>query len=220
VSIPCERVRVLVVDDHTLFAEGTVSLLTTEPQISVVGIANTGAKCMELVASTSPDVVLLDINLPDTSGTDLIDKIKQVDPKVKIVMLTGLNPRGYVNVSLSKGALGFLLKDCSAKEMTQSILRVYKGDPCLSPNLETIDEADPNESSLLSEKSNCSLTQREAEIMDLIYQGLHNREIAGELGIKVRTVDFHVGKILLKLGVSSRLEAVLIWVNYKRPQFK
>ncbi|MFZ3373139.1 MAG: response regulator transcription factor [Desulfitobacteriaceae bacterium] len=210
-------VKVLVVDDHTLFAEGTVSLLGLEPRILAVGIAKNEIECMGLINKTVPDVVLLDINLPDSCGTDLIDKIKKVQPEVKIVMLTGQNPQGYVTKSVSKGANGFLLKDCSVKEMTQAILRVYEDGVYFSQSLGALLQSEKFDKNLNfpmdSETPSKQLTTREIEIMELVTKGLHNKEIAVALGIKVRTVDFHVSNILLKLGVSSRLEAVLVWIN-------
>lgn len=211
-----EKVKVLVVDDHTLFAEGTVSLLSFEPRILVVGIAKNGIECMSLMSETEPDVVLLDINLPDTCGTDLIDKIKKVQPEVKIIMLTGHNPKGYVTKSISKGANGFLLKDCTVKEMIQGILRVYDGGVYFSQGLEAFLQPVNKNNNLHFpvkpvETLRKLLTKREIEIIELVSRGLHNQEIASALGINVRTVDFHVSNILLKLGVSTRLEAVLNW---------
>lgn len=212
-----EQIKVLVVDDHTLFAEGTVSLLSFEPRILVVGIAKNGIECMNLISTSKSDVVLLDISLPDTCGTDLIYKIKEIQPEVKILMLTGQNPKGYITKSISKGANGFLLKDCSVQEMIQGILRVYNGGVYFSQGLEAFlhpgnsrDNAHPPmNSKMLSEL----LTPKEIEIMELVSRGLHNKEIASALGINVRTVEFHVSNILPKLGVSKRFEAVLQWAN-------
>ena len=217
----CKEIRVLVVDDHTLFAEGTVSLLHVEPRILVVGVAKTGMECMNFITKISLDVVLLDINLPDTCGTDLIEKIKIGQPKAKILMLTGQNPKGYVAKSRSEGANGFLLKDCSVKEMTQAIFRVYEGSdyftlgldgylqpPNISADLNSLVKSEKTPSELL--------TTREIEIIELVSKGLHNKEIAAAIDIKVRTVDFHVSNILFKLGVSTRLEAVLQWVSPNR----
>jgi DNA-binding NarL/FixJ family response regulator len=221
-GLEAEKVKVLIVDDHTLFAEGTVSLLSSEPRILAVGIAKNGMECMELISQVLPDVVLLDINLPDICGTNLIAKIKRTLPAAKIVMLTGQNPQGYVNKSISKGANGFLLKECSVKEMTQAILKVYEGGNYFAQSLDDFFQSEktgitPPMESLMSSKL---LTAREIEIMELIAKGLHNKEIATALGIKVRTVDFHVYNILIKLGVSSRLEAVLIWVKEVKKKFR
>lgn len=210
-----KKVKVLVVDDHTLFAEGTVSLLSIEPRILAVGIAKNEIECMDLISQTVPDVVLLDINLPDTCGTDLIDKIKKVQPEVKIIMLTGQNPQGYVTESISKGANGFLLKDCSVKEMTQAIFRVYEGGVYVSPSLgvflQSVNNNNKLNFSVNSKILSKLLTPKEIEIIELVSLGLHNKDIAMSLGVKTRTVEFHVNNILLKLGVSTRLEAVLTW---------
>ena len=209
-----EKILVLVVDDHTLFAEGTVSLLSFEPRISVVGIAKNGIECMSLISKIMSDVVLLDINLPDTCGTNLIDKIKNVQPEVKIIMLTGHNPKGYVAKSIIKGANGFLLKDCSVKEMILGISRVYDGGVYFSKGLEAFHHPGTNTSdnvhfSVESKPPRERLTTRETEILEQVSQGLRNKAIASVLGINVRTVDFHISNIFLKLGVRTRLEAVL-----------
>ena len=213
-----ELVKVLVVDDHTLFAAGTVSLLAYEPRILAVGIAKNGIECMDIISKTVPDIVLLDIQLPDTCGTDLIDKIKKVQPKIKILMLTGQDPKGYVTVSINKGANGFLLKNSSVEEMIEAILRVYEGGVYFSQGLKASLHPGNNSDNLhywvKSKKTPRELlTTREIEIIELVSRGLHNKEIALTLGIKVRTANFHVSNILLKLEVSTRLEAVLQWAN-------
>ncbi|HWQ43246.1 MAG TPA: response regulator transcription factor, partial [Desulfosporosinus sp.] len=165
-----ERVKLLIVDDHTLFAEGTVSLLRVESRILTVGIAKTGIACMNLISQTVPDVVLLDINLPDICGVDIIEKIKRVQPDVKILMLTGQDPKGYVTISINKGANGFLLKNCSVKEMIQGILRVYEGGVYYSKGLEAFLQHGNNSDNIYfpveSKKTSSELlTTREIEII-------------------------------------------------------
>ncbi|EGW40599.1 response regulator transcription factor [Desulfosporosinus sp. OT] len=218
------KVKVLVVDDHTLFAEGTVSLLSFEPNILVVGIAKNGIECMDLISKTTPDVVLLDIKLPDACGTDLIDKIKRVQPDAKIIMLTGHSPKGYVTKSISKGANGFLVKDCTVKEMIQGIVRVYDGGLYFSKGSEAFLQPVNNGDNLyfpvkLKKTPSELLTTKEIEIIELVSKGLHNKEIALVLGIKVRTVEFHVSNIFSKLEVSKRFEAVLQWATIKKAIF-
>ncbi len=214
-------IRVVVVDDHTLFAEGTVSLLSSESYISVVGTAKNGCDCLKIVKEEHPDVVLLDINLPDFCGTDLIEKIKELDSAVSIIMLTGQNPEEYVNASLNKGAHGFLLKDCSKSEMTAAILQASSGkyyfSQNMAPYLRSVIVGEEITTDIIEpEKDHVTLlTPKEIEIIELISEGLRNREIATILGIKNRTVDFHVSNILSKLGVKSRLEAVLIYTKDK-----
>ena len=212
-----ERIKVLVVDDHTLFAEGTVSLLTFEPRILVVGIAKNGIECMSFIRKTKCDAVLLDISLPDTCGTDLINKIKEIQPDVKILMLTGQNPKGYVTKSISKGANGFLLKDCSVQEMIQAILRVYYGGAYFSEGLDACLHSKNSSSDRFPvNAARKRLTPKEIKIMELVAKGLHNKEIAATLEINVRTVEFHVSNILPKLGVNKRLEAVLLWASVNK----
>lgn len=177
-----ERVRVLIVDDHTLFAEGTMSLLAAESRIMVIGIAKNGIECMDFVIRVIPDIVLLDINLPDICGIDLVSKIKKVKSETKIIMLTGQNPKGYILESINKGANGFLQKDCSAKEMTQAIFIVCEGGVHFSQGLEAylhpVNNTNKSHFSVKSKVSSEILTARENEIIVLISKSLHNKEIS------------------------------------------
>lgn len=217
-----ERVKVLVVDDHMLFSEGTVSLLRAEPRILAVGIAKNGTECMSFINKSRVDVVLLDINLPDICGVDIIDKIKMVQPDVKIIMLTGQDPKGYVTESIKKGANGFLLKNCSVEEMIEAILRVDDGGVYFSQNMAPyiqsaiVGKEIRTKNTIEAKKIyGTSLTPKEIEIIELIAKGLRNREITTALGIKNRTVDFHVSNIMTKLGVKSRVEVVLNYMKGK-----
>lgn len=210
------KVKVLVVDDHPLFAEGTVSLLSFDPRITVIGIAKNGIECQSIMNETEVDVVLLDINLPDISGVELIDRIKEIQPAVKILMLTEYNPQGYITKSISKGANGFLIKDCSVKVIAEGIVRVYQGGVYFCPELETfLQPVVKNERLHFPNKPvetlRRLLNHREVEIIELVSRGLHNKEIALTLGINERDVDQHVNDILNKFEVNTRLEAVLNW---------
>ena len=152
----------------------------------------------------------------------MIEKIKELDSNIGIIMLTGENPGGYVNASLKNGAQGFLLKDCSKTEMIAAVLQVFRGEFYFSQNM-----AQYLRSAIIGEKNrtnkidepektyDTSLTPKEIEIIELIAQGMRNREIATTLGIKNRTVDCHVSNILSKLGVKTRLEAVLTYLKGK-----
>ena len=209
------EIKVLVVDDHTLFAQGTASLLSSVPGITVAGIASTADDCLQQIKDTYPHIVLLDINLPDSCGVNAIGKIKKEKPDINIIMLTGQNPEGYVNSSLAQGALGFLLKDCSKDEMVAAIRKVAMGETYFSQSMSSYlksallhtSQPDPQDNKV------ASLTSREAEIFELILEGSRNKEIAESLGITKRTVDYHVGNILSKLEAKSRLEVVL---KYKK----
>ncbi|KLU66415.1 transcriptional regulatory protein DegU [Desulfosporosinus acididurans] len=211
-----KMLKILIVDDHTLFVEGTVSLLSSETILEIVGIANDGVQCLNLLKSTAPDVILLDISLPDCSGINLIDDIKSIHPEVKIIMLTGLNPEGYLTKSLQKGVQGFLLKECNKTEMIEAIHYVVEGKEYFSKGLahflkvEVVDNND-DQQSITPKPNDKVLSGREAEIMNHIIKGLNNQEISLALGITIRTVKFHTSNILHKFGVKSRSKAAAAW---------
>ena len=220
-----EKVKILLVDDHTLFAEGTNALLSSEPNLEIVGIANDGEQCLSLIKSKTPDIILLDISLPDRSGINLIDEIRLINPGVKIIMLTGLNPKGYLTKLLRKDVNGFLLKECNKNEMIEAIFYVAQGKEyfsrALAPYLKlALVGSDDNKRylTLESKDSRSPLTVREEEIMNLIAKGFNNQEISSTLDIQLRTVKFHISNILLKLGVKSRLKAVSVWNTVSKNQ--
>lgn len=219
-----EKIKVLVVDDHTLFAEGTVALLSRETNLEIVGIANDGNQCLTLLRLKTPDIILLDISLPDCSGINLIDEIKSFNPAVKIIMLTGLNPKGYLRKSLQKGVQGFLLKECNKKEMIEAVFYVAQGKEYfskgLAPFLKLAFVGSGDKQTLTSQSNNIGelLSTREAEIMDLIAKGFDNQEISSKSGITIRTVKFHTSNIFLKLGVKSRSKAVAVWTMVSKNQ--
>lgn len=220
-----ENIKVLVVDDHTLFAEGTVSILSSETNLEIVGIANDGNQCLALLRSKTPDIILLDISLPDCSGINLIDDIKSINPAVKIIMLTGLNPKGYLAKSLQKGVHGFLLKECNKKEMIEAVFYVAQGKEYFSKGLApyirfAFIRSNEDKEALTFQLSDIGelLSTREEEIMDLIAKGLNNQEISSTLFITIRTVKFHTSNILSKLGVNSRSKAVAVWTRVSKNQ--
>jgi len=204
-----KNITVVIVDDHILFAEGTASLLSSEPDIQVVGIASTTKQCLAQIKTLRPDIVLLDINLPDGCGVDIIPHIRASAPQTRIIMLTGQNPAGYINSSFKLGAVSFLIKDCDKEEMLVAIRKAVKGETYTPKNLPV-----DNAASLHNAANRTTLTVREREVIRLLEQGLANKEIARRLSITQRTVEFHVGNIMDKLEVSSRLEAVARYKGY------
>lgn len=214
-SCKSEKIKVLVVDDKKLYAKGTVALLCTEPSILVVGTAKNGTECISLVGDTMPHVILLDINLLDSSEINYMDEIKKVLPGTKIIIMTG-QKQDYVSPTMSKGSEGILFKDCSLKEMTQAINRVHKGGTYFPQSSEISLQCLKNCTRLpfslkLKRIKMKLLTTREIEIMALVAEGFHDKEIASMLGTKVRIVDLHLKNILTKLGVCTRFEAALLW---------
>ncbi|KTE91427.1 two-component system response regulator [Desulfitobacterium hafniense] len=204
-------IKVLVVDDHKLFALGVLALLSSEPDIVVTDVVSNAEECLRMAEIVSPHTVLLDINLPDSCGVDMISKIKQIDPDIGIVMLTGLSPLGHIDASLAQGASGFLLKDCTKEEMVTAIRKAAREEsyfsqsmaPYLKEELVGTPQQDPHDDKM------ALLTSREVEILKLVVTGLRSKEIAENLRITKRTVDYHIGNILLKLEVKSRMEIVL-----------
>jgi len=197
-------VRVLVVDDHTLFREGLCKLLQAEGDITVVGQARGGAECLELVGSARPDVVLLDLKMPDRDGLAVLSALGGADAPVRAIVLTASeDERDYVE-AVRRGARGVVLKQADPARLIEGIRRVHAGEVWIDPRVaEDVKKAveGPAEKRLL--------TAREQEIVSLVTQGYRNKDIAEKLSIGEQTVKNHLHNIFDKLGVSDRLELAL-----------
>jgi DNA-binding NarL/FixJ family response regulator len=199
--------RILVVDDHRLVREGLVSLLRTHPEIEVVGEASGGDEAVAKAKSLRPDVVLMDISMPGMNGITATRLIKKDAPEVKVIMLTMLDQEGYVYEAVKAGATGYLLKNAGLEELVSSIKEVNKGGATLYPEAQA---------QLLKEyvslarrnRDTYGLSDRELEVLQLLADGLSNKEIAARLYISVQTVKTHITHIFEKLGVRDRTEAV------------
>ena len=206
-------IRVLLVDDHAVVREGTRQVLEHEPDLSVVGEAGSGAEAIRLVEALRPDIVLLDLALPDTSGIEVARQIREVQPEAKIVVLSAYDDDDYVLAALDVGAAAYLLKTVRGQEVVEAIHASHHGQVILHPSVAAKvrqslrNRAEPEPEQLLS--------ARELEILRQAARGLHNREIADALFISVRTVETHLSHILTKLGVSSRTEAVTYAVAHR-----
>lgn len=216
-------IKILIVDNYKLFAEGVVSLLSSEPDLVVTGIATSAEECLRLAKSVSPDTVLLDIAVPDSCEVDIVSEIKQINPGIGIVILTGPDPLGYIDASLARGASGFLLKDCTKEEMVTAVRRAAQDKGCIRQNMapypkatiikENSYEYNPDSNHHGHELS--TLTPREWEVLQLMAEGLRNKEIAERLKIARRTVEYHNTNIMGKLSVKSRSEAVVVYMKIK-----
>lgn len=207
-------IRVLIADDQMMVRQGFTVLLNAEPGIEVVGQAVDGMDAVEKVAQLAPDVVLMDIRMPRLGGIDATRRITRAPgSEVKVLVLTTFDLDEYVYEALRSGASGFLLKDASANELAQAVRVVAAGDALLAPNITK---------RLIAEFSRVStsprppgkdrlgdLTEREAEVLTLVAQGLSNAEIAGRLVVAEQTVKTHVGRILVKLGLRDRTQAAV-----------
>ena len=212
-----EPVRVVVVDDQELFRRGLTMLLGVEPDIEVVGEAGDGISATDLIVSTVPDVVLLDVRMPKRSGLQACIQIKELVPSVKIIMLTVSDEEGDLYEAVKNGASGYLLKDSSIDEVAQAVRVVAEGQSLISPSMavKLIDEFKEMARTDREQAITPRLTDRELEVLGLVAKGMNNRDAARELFISENTVKNHVRNILEKLQLHSRMEAVMYAVREK-----
>lgn len=189
------NIRVLLVDDHQLVRDGLHSRLGETPGIEVVGEAGTGAEALTLAANLQPDLVLLDIGLPDMSGLDVAARLAEVAPGTRALMLSMYDNREYVLSALRAGAAGYVLKDAASKEIIAAIRAVAAGASYCSASLTTALATGGSEPPLL--------TEREREILILVAKGNSNKRIAQQLDVSVRTVETHRLNLRKKLGIET-----------------
>ena len=199
-------IRVLVVDDQTMVRAGLAALLAAVADIEVVGEAGDGAQALRLAAVTRPDVVLLDVRMPVMDGLAACRELMLLAAPPKVLMLTTFDVDDYIYQALQAGASGFLLKDAPPNELVSAVRTVAAGDSLLSPSatrrlIENFVRRTPGPFEVL--------TTREREILVLIARGLSNREIADQLVLAEQTVKTHVSRVLAKLGVRDRAQAVI-----------
>lgn len=206
-----DAVRVVICDDHELFRRGLGMLLASEPGIEVVAEAADGAEAIALAAEHRPDVVLLDVRMPGTDGIAAARAIVAASDAVRVVMLTVSDAEGDLYESVKAGAHGYLLKDVAADDLLAAIRGVGAGQSLLSPPMAAKLLAEFNTLARAAEArgSQPRLSERELEVLGLLARSLPNRAIAEELGISENTVKNHVRNILEKLGLRSRVEAVV-----------
>jgi len=203
-----EPICVFIADDHTVVREGLRALFSTDPEIAVIGEAADGVEAIAGIRALRPDVVLLDLVMPHKSGIDVIIEVIQDNPQPRILVLTSFTDDDKVFPAIKAGALGYLLKDSSPRELLQAIRDVFHGEPSLDPAIalkllhefkQPIDQPPAPE----------PLTEREMKVLSLVSRGLTNQEIADTLGISERTVRTHVGNILSKLHLANRTQVAL-----------
>jgi NarL family two-component system response regulator LiaR len=206
-----ETIRVVVVDDHDMVRKGLGVLLESFPDLEPVGQAGDGEHAIRLCDETDPDVVLLDLVMPDMSGPEVISSILKKNPHIKIIALTNYKDEQLVHGALNAGAISYLLKNVSIDELAAAIRSAYEGKSILAPEAaQALVKA-----ATRPPKPGHDLTNREHEILRLIVSGMNNREIADHLIISQSTVKNHVTSIFMKLGVSSRAEAVALAVHHQ-----
>jgi NarL family two-component system response regulator LiaR len=199
-----QPIRVMLVDDHTMVRRGLATFLKIFDDLELAGEAESGEAAIQLCAKVLPDVILMDMVMPDMDGATATRLIRQRFPHVQVIALTSFKEGDLVKQALEAGAIGYLLKDVSAEELVQAIRAAHAGRVTLSPEaaqalVDTAHQAPVHDP---------KLTERELEVLRLMVEGLNNTQIAGKLMVSPSTIKSHVSNILAKLGVTSRTEAV------------
>lgn len=208
-------ITVFIADDQAMVRQGFGALLAAQPDISVIGDAPDGRVAVAEVKRLRPDVVLMDVRMPELNGLDATREIlaAAIDPPVRVLMLTTFDIDEYVYEALGIGASGFMLKDAPAEELIRAVRVVAEGDALLAPSVtrRLIADVTRRRSAPRSRTSQLeALTPREREVLELIAAGLSNTEIAERLFVAEQTVKTHVGKVLAKLALRDRAQAVVL----------
>ena len=209
-----EQIKLLIADDHALFREGIRALLLAVPDIVCVGEAATGMEAVAQVTVTMPDVVLMDINMPDLNGVEAARQILKANPDMGIIMVTMLEDDASVFAAMRAGARGYVLKGSQHTEMLQAIRAVAQGQALFGTAVAgRIMRFFQSGSQLVTQSKNMEtfpdLTEREREVLELIAQGKNNSDIAKELVISPKTVRNHITSVFSKLQVAHRAEAII-----------
>lgn len=203
------QITVLLVDDHAMVREGVRAFFVTQPDIAVVAEAGSGEEAVKLAAQFVPDVILMDLIMPNMDGVEATRKVKQVSPRSQIIVLTSYHEDEHVFPALKAGALSYVLKDLSAGELADAVRKAAAGEAVLHPRVaaRVIKELQ----GLRADKVNpfTELSEREMEVLKLIADGMSNAEIAAKLVLSEKTVKGHVSNILNKLQLADRTQAAV-----------
>jgi DNA-binding NarL/FixJ family response regulator len=205
--------RILLADDHELVRQGIAAMLTSASDIEIVGQARTGREAIEYTRRDLPDVVLMDVKMPDMDGLEATRRIKEERPRTAVIMVTMHDNPSYLRDAVRAGAAGYLLKDVSGEELIDAVRQVASGGAFIESQMlkGMLSEMKPTGQPATSAAKN--LTKREREILSLVAEGMSNREIAEKLVLSPETVKSHVAAILEKLNVSDRTQAAIYAVR-------
>jgi len=203
---PSQPIRVMLVDDHTMVRRGLATFLMVFDDLQLVGEAENGKAAIQLAAEVLPDVILMDMSMPEMDGATATHAIRQQFPQIQVIALTSFKEGKVIQKALEAGAIAYLLKDVSADDLVRAIRSAHTGRATLSPEAAQALVEAVN----LPPAPGLDLTEREREVLTLMIEGLNNTQIAGKLTVSPSTIKSHVSNILAKLGVASRTEAVTL----------
>ncbi len=202
-----DPIRILVADDHPVVRDGLIAMLGTQPDLAVVGEAASGTDVLRQVASLKPDVVLLDLEMPEMNGVQALRQLRVEHPKAHVLIFTAFDTDELIVQAVQAGAQGYLLKGAPRDEIFRAIRVISAGGSLLEPVVASrLIHHVQSEEQLDAQR----LTEREMQVLQLLAQGKSNKEIAAMLSISERTVKFHVSSIMSKLGANNRTEAVTV----------
>ena len=207
-------VKVMLADDHALMREGIKHLLEFDGSIEVIDEANNGKECLEKLEKIEPDILLLDINMPDMNGIEVLEELKKQNKNIKILMLTVHSEVEYLIKAIDIGANGYILKDSGSLELKQAINVIMTDGSYIQPSLLPALNSRLINRDIDKEKLE-SLTKREIEILIQVAGGMFNKEIANNLDISERTVKNHISNIFKKIDVSDRTQAAVFAIKNK-----
>ena len=205
-----EKIRILVADDHPVVRQGLVAMLSTQPDFEVVGEAGSGVETFQRIVSHKPDVVLLDLEMPELDGVEVLQRLQDLGQDVRVIVFTAFDTDERIVSAVQAGAQGYLLKGAPRDQIFEAIRVISEGGSLLQPVVASKLLKHMSGKAGAHEASPEPLTEREMEVLRLLAQGKTNKEIAAELIITERTVKFHVSSIMGKLGAGNRTEAVTI----------
>lgn len=207
-----KKIKVMIVDDHSLIREGLKQLLEFDGSIEVVGEASNGIECLKKIDSVHPEVLLLDINMPEKNGIEVLKEMKEKESPIKVLILTVHNELEYLTQAVDIGVDGYILKDSESSELKKAIQSVLEGENYIQPSL--IPALNNQLVNRDIEKDKISLlTNRELEVLIQVANGMFNKEIATNLNISERTVKNHISNIFKKIDVSDRTQAAVFAIK-------
>jgi len=208
------KIRVMVTDDQRLMREGLQTILSLEPDIAVVGLAENGKDALDQILSLQPDVVLMDIRMPIMDGVECTRLIKQLHPNVRVLILTTFDDDEYIIEALRNGASGYILKDLSGEKLVMAIHDAYRGDSVLQNGIAA--KAISHISAPSRMPPTGSLTYREKDVLRLVGKGMSNTEIASNLFISEGTVKNYISNLYSKLELTDRTKLALYAIKHER----